>query len=134
MKKLSIVLAVLTLALLFSTCKTDNPTTIDECISNFMSDINSSDRSGVYKNLDSTAGMYAGAVAETLWNTYFPKSGITYTLSNQSTSGSTVSATLTSTTYFTYSAGVPLSFGMGEDSNKNAVISTISLNGTKFFY
>jgi len=45
MKKLSIVLAVLALALLFSTCKTDNPTTIDECISNFMSDINSTDRS-----------------------------------------------------------------------------------------
>jgi PBP1b-binding outer membrane lipoprotein LpoB len=135
MKKISIILAVLALALLLSTCKEVTSTTsVDECISNFMDDINSTDRSGIYKNLDPAAAMYAGAVTSTLWDTYFPTKGITYTLSNQSTSGGTVTATLSSTTYALYSGGVSISFGMGENSKGDAVISTIGLSGTNFFY
>jgi hypothetical protein len=54
MKKLGIILTALALAALVTTCK---PATvsIDECIDNFMSDINSADRSGVYENLDSSS-------------------------------------------------------------------------------
>jgi hypothetical protein len=130
MKKISIFLAVLALALLFSTCKKDNPTTIDECISNFMSDINSTDRSGVYKNLYSGSSKYAEAVTAAYWNALLPTSGITYTLSGQSTSGSTVTAMISST--YSFGSGVPISFGMNTDSSDNAVISSIAITCTGF--
>jgi hypothetical protein len=128
MKKMSIVLAVLALALLFSTCSkaTDNPTTIDECISSFMSDINSSDRSGVYKNLNSSSADYGEAATAAYWDLYFPQKEIPFTLSGQVDSGSTVTASITSSTSATYPSGSTLTFTMGEDSSKNAVISTLT--------
>jgi hypothetical protein len=133
MKKISIVLAILALALLFSTCKPAT-TSVDECIDNFLADLNSTDRSGVYKNLDSDAQMYAAARVAAVWDNYFPTSGIPYSLTNRSKSGNTVSATFSSATYLLYKNGVLISFGMGEDSDGNAVISTIALSGTQVYY
>jgi hypothetical protein len=127
MKKISIVLAILALALLLSTCaQKTSPTTIDECISSFMKDINSTDRSGVYKNLNPSSAKYAQASYAVYWGVFFPIAEIPYTVSSQSTSGSTVTASVTSATGVTYPTGTTLTFVMGEDSDKNAVISTIT--------
>jgi hypothetical protein len=130
-KAMAIILAVATIAVLFSTCKKEaEPTTIDECISSFMDDINSQDRSGVYENLDPDAAQYAQAKTALLWNFYFPLGEIPYTLSGKSKSGSTVTASLTSSTGVTYPAGTTITFVMGEDSDENAVISKINISGT----
>jgi hypothetical protein len=127
MKKISIVLAVLALALLFSTCSkaTDNPTTIGECIANFNAAINSADRSGVYKNLDPLSAKYAEAATPLFWNTYFPPAEIPYTLAVTADTGVTVTESITSSV--TYTAGSTLTFTMGMDSSSNAVISKIDL-------
>jgi hypothetical protein len=132
MKRIRLVLAALALALLFSTCQLPT-TTIDECIDSFMSDINSNDRSEVYKNLDSSSSKYAQAITHTYWDALFPLAGITYTLSSRSTSGHTVSATINST-YATFVGGLAISFDMSEDSTGNAVINSITLSGVSIFY
>jgi hypothetical protein len=132
-KAFAIILAVAAMAVLFSTCKKEaEPTTVDECISNFMDDINSTDRSEVYENLDSGSAQYNEAKATIFWDyALFPTTQIPYSLSSQSESGSTVSANLTSNGGL-YS-GTSIVFTMGEDSDKNAVISKITISGTVRF-
>jgi hypothetical protein len=124
-KALTIILAVATMAVLFSTCK-QATTSVDDCISNFMDDINSQDRSGVYESLDPNAAQYNQAKTAIYWGVFFPVGEIPYTMSNISKSGSTVTASVTSSTGVTYPAGSTLTFAMGEDSDKNAVISSIT--------
>jgi hypothetical protein len=123
MKKLAIVAAVLALAALFSTCGLKK-TSVDECIDNFMSDINGSDRSQVYTNLDSSSTMYGAARAGGYWNIVLNPIGIPFTLTSRSTSGSVVSATMNSSIY---GGGTPITFDMSEDSAGNAVIATIDM-------
>lgn len=132
MKKLWILLAAIAVAVLFSNCNLLSPkTSIDQCISNFMNDLNSSQGS-VYTSLDSTSAKYGVATSALYWNAIFAP-GNTYTLSNQSTSGSTVTATLSSSTNLLYSSGVSIVFTMSTDLTGNAVIHAISLNGTSIF-
>jgi hypothetical protein len=129
MKRIRLVLAALALALLFSTCQLPT-TTIDECIDSFMSDINSNDRSEVYKNLDSDSGEYAAAVAAHFWDIVFIKAGIPYSLTSRSTSGNTVSAYITAADL---SMAAPIVFGMSEDSAGNAVIHSIKIDTAYIF-
>jgi PBP1b-binding outer membrane lipoprotein LpoB len=131
MKKIAIVVAVLAAVLLFSTCS--KPTiSIDECISNFMSDINSSDRSNVYTNLDSSSAMYNLVKTHSYWDTEFDPIGIPYSLSGNSTVGSVVSATV-NTTNATWNTHT-IQFVMNEDSDKNAVIHSIAMDSSTTIY
>jgi hypothetical protein len=114
MKKSAIALAALALAFLFSTCA-PKTTTIDECISNFMSDINSIDRSNVYTNLDSSSTAYSLAKAASYWDSQFPTADIPYSLSGQSTVGSVVSATVNTANLVW--GGQTIYFVMSEDGN-----------------
>jgi hypothetical protein len=129
-KSLAVFLSIAALALLFSTCAKKSTTSNSECISNFMSDINSADRSGVYNNLDSNSSKYNQAKVASYWNSQFPTQDMPYTLSGQS-SGNPIYATLSSSNGL-YN-GNPIIFGMASDSDGNAVISSISLNGTSIF-
>jgi hypothetical protein len=130
-KALAMILAVAALALLFSTCKKEaDPTTVDECIDSFMSNVNSN-HSAVYKDLDSDSSYYNQAKTPSYWDTYFP-AGQTYTLSGKTEVGSTVSGTLSSATL--YSGGILFTFTMGEDSDDNAVISKIWKSGNTYIY
>jgi hypothetical protein len=133
MKKLWILLAAIAVAVLFSNCNLVSPkTSIDQCISNFMNDINSN-QGNAYTTLDNTSSYYGEVAAlPTYWNTWFP-SGNSYTLTNQSTSGSTVTATLSSSTNPVYSSGVSIVFTMSTDITGNAVIHAISLHGLSIF-
>jgi hypothetical protein len=131
MKKLwilpiGLVVAIIAAALFAGCSLPQTKTSVDDCINNFMSDLNSSDRSNVYTNLDSTSLMYSQVKTATYWNSIFP-TGYTYTLSNKSTSGSTVTATLSSS-YTLYSSGVPITFIMSTDLNGNAVIHSITIS------
>jgi hypothetical protein len=131
MKKLWMLMAAIAVMALFSTCSlTTSKTTIDQCISNFMSDLNGNQAS-IYTNLDSSSQLYAEASAATYWNSFFPSSD-TYTLSNKSTSGETVTATIYSATL--YATGASIVFTMSTDATGNAVIQSISLIGTPIFY
>lgn len=125
-KTLIAILSLAALAALFSTCKQAASTTsIDECISSFMSDINSTDRSGVYKNLDSSAAAYnTGAKTSLYWNTFFPTSDISYSLSGKTTAGNYVYATITGTGVVFGSKSIV--FVMSEDSDGNAQIRSIA--------
>ncbi len=134
MRKIWLLIAAVALVALLAACSLLSPkTTIDQCVANFMSDINSSDRSNVYTNLDLTSSMYAGVKSATFWDILFPAAGIPYSLAGQSTSGSVVSATINSS-YATFTGGLPISFTMDTDATGNAVIHSISLNGTSVFY
>lgn len=131
MKKLFILAAAVALVVLFAACSGlfGSKTTIDQCISNFMMDINSSDRSQVYTNLDPNAGQYGtGGKLSSFWETRFPVAEIpSYTLTNKSTSASPATATITSSV--TYAGGYPITFVMTTDSNGNAVINSIAITG-----
>jgi len=73
MKKLWILLAAIAVAVLFSNCNLVSPkTSIDQCISNFMNDINSN-QGNAYTTLDNTSSYYGEVAAlPTYWNTWFP--------------------------------------------------------------
>jgi hypothetical protein len=134
-KSLLALLAIVTLALLFSTCKTEetsDPVTVDECIDNFMSAINSSDRSDLYECLSPKGDKYNEAKAASYWETYFPV-GETYKLSGESkdlndNDSGFVDATITSGT--TYDGGYNITFGMTKDSDDNSVMSSIYIAGS----
>jgi hypothetical protein len=132
MKKLWLpLLAALALVALFSSCQlatTPAKTTVDGCIDSFMSALNSSDRSNLYQNLDSASGQYAEAKTAIYWDTKF-KVSETYTLSGRSTSGTTVTGTFSSTITYTGYWIYTLVFVMATDSDGNAVIHSITLNG-----
>jgi|GEM_PF-6943822 len=135
MKKIAyLVVAVVALALLFSTCKKESTTSDDECVGNFMDDINSADRSGVYRNLDSGASKYNQAKTPAFWDALLPPAGISYSLSGKYQASNYIYATLKSSSgYATYASGVPIIFTMGDDSDKNAVISAISISSAPIF-
>jgi hypothetical protein len=124
MKKLWILVVVVAAVALFATCSLVK-VSIDECISNFMSDVNSGNYSNLYTHLDSSSSKYDAAKKGTFWSSYFPSSD-TYTLSSQSTVGNTVTATLTSN--YLYTSANTIVFGMTKDSNGDYVISSISIN------
>jgi hypothetical protein len=130
MKKLWMLAVVVAAVALFATCSLLK-VSIDECISNFMSDINSSDRSNVYTTLDSSTPKYnTGGKAASYWDGYSPV-GYSYTLVGKTTSGSSVDATISSPGGIDNSWTIH--FGMSTDSDGNAVISTIILNGNPIF-
>jgi hypothetical protein len=137
MKKLRILAAlaaVLAISALVASCSFSSKISNDECIANFMSALNGSDRSTVYTNLDSASSLYTAAKLALYWNTFFPV-GETYTLSGKSTSGSTVTGTFSSTTTYTATFGNitdmvwTMAFTMSTDSSGNAVIHKIDLAG-----
>jgi hypothetical protein len=135
MKKLRILAAIAALAALFAACSLLAPkTSIDDCINNFMSALNSGNRSNLYTNLDSNSSQYNAAKTATYWDIVFATSGDPYTLSNRSTSGSTVTATITSPTNALYSSGASISFVMSTDGSGNAVIHSITVAGILLFY
>ena len=129
MRKLWILIAALAVVALFATCSLLTKTTIDDCINNFMGDING-DHGSVYKNLDSSSTLYAEALTAAYWDIPFPSSD-SYSLSGRSTSGSTVTATLSSGTL--YSGGVSIVFTMSTDATGNAVIHSITVAGIPIF-
>jgi hypothetical protein len=131
MKKLWILAAVVVFVALFSTCSLNSKTSISQCISNFMSDINGN-QANVYTNLDPTSAMYSLVKSAAYWNLLFP-CGYTYTLTNENIAGSTVTGTLTSN-YSLYSSGVSISFTMSTDGSGNAVIHSITLGGSSTIY
>lgn len=130
MKKLWILLAAVALAALLAACSLlPTTTSIDTCVSNFMSALNSSDRSSLYTNLDSSASQYNAVKAASYWNTKFP-TGESYSLTGQTTAGTTVTATIKSTVTY---AGNTIIFVMTTDSSGNYVIHSITLNGSLIF-
>jgi hypothetical protein len=138
MKRISLTLAlVAALALasgLLASCDlaslaTTEETTIDECVTGFMSALNSTDRSTLYTNLDSASSKYAQAKTAAYWDTWF-KAGETYTLSSRTTSGSTVMGSFSSTTTYTGSSTYSMVFSMATDSDGNAVIHSITLSSS----
>jgi hypothetical protein len=128
MKKLWILAAAVAIAALFAACGALAKTSVDDCISNFMSDLNSGDRSNVYTNLDSSSSEYAEAKTALYWDLLFHK-GETYTLSNRSANGTTVTGAFSSTTTYAGSWDYTLVFVMATDPLGNAVIHSITLNG-----
>jgi hypothetical protein len=123
---LTIALAALAMTLIFSTCKPP-VTSVNDCLDSFMDDISSTDRSEVYKNLDSDATAYNIVKAASYWEFYFPVAEVPYTLSGRSQSGDYVQATISS-------SGVgfgtkTIIFTMSEDSDGNALIRQIVLGG-----
>jgi hypothetical protein len=129
MRKIWILAAAVVLAALFATCSLfGSKTSIDQCITNFMSDINSADRSQVYTTLDSASGQYGGAKTASYWDTRFPVAEVpTYTLSAKNTSASPATATITSS--YTFTGGYPIIFVMSTDNGGNAVINSITITG-----
>jgi hypothetical protein len=127
MKKLWVLLAAVALAALLAACAAlATKTSINDCVSGFMSDVNSGNYGNLYTHLDSSAGKYNQAKTPSYWSKAVFPSGETYTLTNQVTVGSQVTATLNSGV--TYS-GVTITFGMATDSDSNAVINSISITG-----
>jgi len=130
MKKLWILAAVVVLVALFSTCSLNSKTSISQCISNFMSDINGNPGS-VYTNLDPTSGQYGLATTATYWTTIFSPS-YSYTLNNENIAGSTVTGTIISGNPL-YTGGISISFTMSTDGSGNAVIHSITLGTSTIF-
>lgn len=135
MKKLRLTLA-LAAALALVSCilascdfgATTAARTIDECVTSFMSALNSTDRSSLYTNLDSASSKYSQAKTAAYWDTLF-KVGETYTLSSRTTSGSTVTGGFSSTTTYAGTYSYSLVFEMATDSAGDAVIHSITLKG-----
>lgn len=126
MKKILILLAIVALVALLATCGNlfKTPTSINDCITSFMKDINSSDRSNVYTNLDSGSNLYSEAKTSLYWSAIFP-TGETYTLGTITPIASTVTTTITSGV--TYPGGYQIIFVMAQDSDKNYVIHSITI-------
>jgi hypothetical protein len=123
MKKLGILAIVVAIAALFAACSALMPkTSIDDCINNFMSDVNGN-QGAIYNNLDPAAAKYSEAKAASYWNVYFGSGP--YSLSNQYTVGSTVTANISGGAY----PSAPITFTMSTDSSGNAVISSIYITG-----
>jgi hypothetical protein len=134
MKKILALAAALGLVTLLATCSLfGSKTSIDQCIANFMGDINNTDRSNVYTTLDSSSGQYSQAKTPSFWDSHFPTVDAgSYALSNKNTSGNPATATITSNTYYG-SSGSPIVFGMSTDSSGNAVIHSITIASTTIF-
>ena len=133
LKCLFLPLLVAALAILLSACK-QSTTSVDDCLAGFMVDINNADRSALYKNLDSASSMYGQVKADpSYWNTYFPVSGISYALSGTNADGNFVDAVITSTNDASFAGGLPIVFETSTDSDKNAVIYSITFKNIPIF-
>lgn len=131
MKKIWIVLLVVALVALLSTCSLlGTKTSISQCISNFMTDINGNPGS-VYTNLDPTSGQYSLATTSTYWTTIF-SSSYSYTLNGENIAGSSVTGTINSGNPL-YTGGISISFTMSTDGSGNAVIHSITLGTSSSF-
>jgi hypothetical protein len=121
MKRALLIIAALAALWFVTSCSLTNPVTIDECISNFVSDLNG-DHASVYRSLSATASEYTQARAALYWDTLFPSSS-TYTVGALSTSGSTVTAPFSGGSY----NGSTITFTMTQSLNKDYVISAITI-------
>jgi predicted PurR-regulated permease PerM len=125
MKRIWILLAAVALVFLLATCSLFTSTkSIGDTVNQFLADLNSSDRSSVYTNLDPNASLYNSAKAAVYWNALFPK-GEVYKLAGITPIANTVTTTLSSTT--TYASGYQIVFVMVQDSSKNYLISSITI-------
>lgn len=129
-RKLVVVFILVALALLGSCDFFGNTVTMDQCVSNFMSAINT-DKASVYKSLDSDSSFYNLALSASYWDSYFPSGYRPFTFSGQSTSGNRVSATLNAGVLY---INTPVYFDMVQDLKGNYVISTVTVNGSAIFY
>jgi hypothetical protein len=129
-------LSLAALALSLAGCGNSSDPNPKDCVSSFMSGINSTDRSGVYKSLDSDGSQYGSAKASpaAFWSADFPLSGIPYTLSGESVNGNFIDATIDSSYYTaTYGGGISIVFEMGVGSDYNAFIKTITLQNAEIY-
>ncbi len=128
MKRALLIIAAIAALYLVMSCAIVKPVTIDECISNFMSDVNN-DHSSVYKNLSTSSVKYAQAVPAAYWDIVFPP-GYSYALSGQSTAGSTVTASLSGGSLY---PGSNIVFTMTQNLDKDYVISSITIASISYF-
>jgi hypothetical protein len=128
---LALVAAIALVSSLLASCDFGAATkarTIDECVTGFMSALNSTERSTLYTYLDSASSKYAQAKTAVYWDTLF-KVGETYTLSSRTTSVSTLTGSFSSTTTYSGTYSYSLVFEMATDSSGDAVIHSITLKG-----
>ncbi len=128
--KIIIYFIILIVLVMVSSCKEDDDesVSIEERISMFMDDINSLDRSSVYKNIHPDADQYDACKPDTYWNTRFQTSAISYSLSSTSKSGGTYTATINSTGAWGYDGRTAV-FAMLEDDEDVWKIKEITIDG-----
>jgi len=108
-------------------------TTIDQRISTFQSDMNTSDRSSAYQDFDPSMADYGSLKNGTYFSTIFPVPGTSYTFSVISESN-TSAVIVQVNTGSTISGYIPpncyLNLNMTELSGNNWVIHSLSVGGT----
>jgi hypothetical protein len=67
------------------------------------------------------------------WNAYFPVSGISYALAGATADGNFVDAVITSSNDASFAGGLPIVFETSTDSDRNAVIRSITFKNIAVF-